>query len=119
MRQESAGRSLRTRNNHDDFCTVKTRKPHGFIEWIDYMQKNKPQTNALVVGVMVIVYGGQNAGWGIFNNHLLAQPWATGYEDKGTVFWAITSWFIAAITGFFIATIFVDRFTKMTIYVSC
>jgi phosphate/sulfate permease len=93
-------------------------KPRGIHEWIDYYQKNKPQTNALAAGVMTILYGGQHLGWGIFNNHLEAQPWAGGYEDEGTVFWIIISWFIAAIVGFGLAEIVAPRITKMTIYVS-
>lgn len=67
---------------------------------------------------MIVLYGGQHLGWGIFNNHLQAQPWAGGYEDEGTVFWAIISWFIAAIAGFAVASVAVNKISKMAIYVS-
>lgn len=86
--------------------------------WVDFYQKNKPQTNALAMGIMVMVYSGQQFAWGIFNNHLTSQPWAGGYEDEGEIFWAISSWFIAAIVGFFFTSIFfVNRKSKFTIYV--
>lgn len=92
-------------------------RPRGIHEWIDYYQKNKPQTNALAAGLMVVLYGGQQIAWGIFNNHLKSQPWAGGYEDEGTVFWAITVWFIAGIVGFLIASIVVNKCSKISIYV--
>lgn len=57
-------------------CEVKDQSPRGIFEWIDFMQKNKPQTNALAGGVMLMIYGGQSIGWGIFNDHLTVQPWA-------------------------------------------
>lgn len=100
------------------FCTFEERQPRGFLEWIDNYQKNKPQTNALVAGIMLMVCGGHSMGWGIFNNHLQAQPWAGGYEDESTVFWAIVCWFIAGIAGFAISTLVVYKISKLSIYVS-
>lgn len=104
--------------NDKGYCKSYEAKPRGIFEWVDYYQKNKPQTNALAAGVMIVLYGGQQLGWGIFNNHMQAQAWAGGYEDEGTVYWAIISWFIAAIAGFIIAALLVNKFTKMSIYVS-
>ncbi|CRK86448.1 CLUMA_CG000199, isoform A [Clunio marinus] len=92
-------------------------QPQGIIEWIDYYQKNKPQTNALAAGIMIMIYSGQQLGWGIFNNHLKAQPWAGGYEDEGSVFWVIITWFIASIVGFFFASIIVNNLSKLSIYI--
>lgn len=102
----------------NSFCTFDERRPRGIFEWIDDYQKNKPQTNALVAGVMLMVCGGQSIGWGIFNNHLQAQSWAGGYEDEFTVFWAIICWFIAGIAGFVISTVVVNKYSKISIYVS-
>lgn len=93
-------------------------KPRRIFQWIDYYKKNKPQTNALAAGIMLMIFGGQHLGWGIFNNHLKSQPWAGGYEDEGTVFWAIISWFIASIVGFFVAACVVNKCSKVSIYVS-
>lgn len=104
--------------NEKGSCKSYDVKPRDIYEWVDYYQKNKPQTNALAAGIMIVIYGGQQLGWGIFNNHMEAQPWAGGYEDEGTVFWAIISWFIAAIVGFFIAALLVNEFSKISIYVS-
>lgn len=108
--------NLKLRN---DRCTFDERKPRGFFEWIDDYQKNKPQSNAIAAGIMLMICSGHHIGWGIFNNHIQSQPWAGGYEDEGTVFWAIISWFIAGIAGFVISVIVVGRFSKISIYVSC
>lgn len=101
-----------------DCCILAANKPRGFFQWVDFYQKNKPQTNALAAGIMIMVFGGQHLGWGIFNNHLKSQPWAGGYEDEGTVFWAIISWFIASIVGFLFAAIVANEYSKISIYVS-
>lgn len=103
---------------NDRTCTFDERKPRGFFEWIDDYQKNKPQSNALAIGIMVMVCSGHQLGWGIFNSHIQAQPWAGGYEDEGTVFWAIICWFIAGIVGFAFSSIVVNNFSKISIYVS-
>lgn len=63
-------------------CEVREQKPRGCIEWFWYSQKNKPQSNALAAGLMVILFGGQNIGWGIFNDHLEIQPWSGECEKK-------------------------------------
>jgi len=57
-------------------CDAKDFKPSNILEWVDFFQKNKPQTNGLVGGIMIIIFGGQNVGWGIFNSHLRVQPWS-------------------------------------------
>jgi hypothetical protein len=87
-------------------------------DWIDFYQKNKPQTNALSMGLMVILYSGEQCAWGVFNNHLTSQPWAGGYEDEGEVSWAIASWFVASIFGFIISAKYVNKCQKISIYVS-
>jgi len=89
------------------------------MEWIDYYQKNKPQSNALVAGVLLMVCSGYSIGWGIFNNHLQAQPWAGGYEDEFTVLWAIIVWYIAGIVGFIASTLAINKTSKMSIYTFC
>jgi hypothetical protein len=43
---------------------------------------------------------------------------AGGYEDEGDIFWAIISFFIAGIVGFLIAGVAVNKFSKLSIYVS-
>jgi hypothetical protein len=98
-------------------CEIRDKNPKNIFEWIDFMQKNKPQTNALAAGIMVMTYSGQHIGWGIFNGHITEMPWAGGYEDEGTVFWALISWFIAVIAGLVVGALFVSKITKMSIYV--
>lgn len=108
---------LKSRNDEDHLLHDEA-KPRNISQWIEYCQKNKPQTNALAAGIMIMIFSGQHLGWGIFNNHLKSQPWAGGYEDEGTVFWAIISWFISSIVGFFIAAFVVNKFSKIALYVS-
>ncbi|XP_070496495.1 uncharacterized protein [Chironomus tepperi] len=98
-------------------CDAKNFNPNTVLEWVDFFQKNKPQINGLVGGIMLIVFGGQNIGWGIFNSHLRIQPWSGGYEDDGTIFWTIISWFIANIFGLIIGSFLIRRHTKMRIYI--
>lgn len=104
--------------NKEGFCSYDGVPPRGIFGWIDFYQKNKPQTNALSAGIMLMIFGGSHIGWGIFNNHLRAQPWAGGYEDEGEVFWAIICFFVAGIIGFFTAGVLVHKFSKISIYVS-
>lgn len=99
-------------------CDARDRSPKNFREWIDFVQKNKPQTNALAAGVMLMVYGGSQIGFGIFNNHIEVQPWAGGYEDTGTIFWTIVSFFIALLPGLIFGSISHNQFSKLQIYVS-
>lgn len=99
-------------------CEVRDRSPKNFLEWIDFMQKNKPQTNALAAGLMLMVFGGSQIGFGIFNNHIEVQPWSSGYEDTGTIFWTIVSFFIAMLPGLFIGASIPNHFSKLQIYVS-
>ncbi|CAG9811978.1 unnamed protein product [Chironomus riparius] len=98
-------------------CEAKDLNPKTLFEWVDFFQKNKPQINGLVAGIMLIIFGGQNVGWGIFNNHLRVQPWSGGYEDDGAIFWTIISWFIANIFGLILGSFLVCRYTKMKIYI--
>ena len=104
--------------NNGEYCTFEGVKPKGIFRWIDFYQKNKPQTNAISSGIMLMIFGGQHLGWGVFNNHIKSQPFAGGYEDDGTIFWMIISWFIAGIIGFFMASVLVHKFSKISIYVS-
>lgn len=104
-------------NTYGTGVHVTQAKPQSFRQWIEYFQKMKPQTNALSAGLVLMLFNGMHLGWGIFNNHLKAQPWAAG-EDEGLVFWSIVSWFIAAIVGFILTALFVKRTSKTTLYVS-
>lgn len=84
-----------------------------FREWIDYIQKHKPQSNALALGIFVILNGGVQCAWGIFNHHLVKER-----EDEIELAAEISSWFIAAIVGFILSAVFVTRHSKIAIYVS-
>lgn len=98
------------------YCDVNERNPKSFFEWIDFIQKNKPQTNALVLALMLMIYSGSQIGWGIFNDHL--EVIFGGFEDVGTKFYMITSFFIASIVGLFFGSLIVSRYSKIAIYVS-
>lgn len=103
---------------HSHACDFKEQNPKGFFQWIDFVQKNKPQVNALSAGIMLMIYGGSQIGWGIFNNHIEVQAWSTGFEDAGTKFYVISSFFYASVAGLVIGALIVNRYSKLTIYVS-
>jgi hypothetical protein len=65
-----------------------------------------------------MIYGGSQIGWGIFNDHIEVQPWAGGFEDAGTKFYVITSFFIASVVGLIFGSLIFSRYSKMAIYVS-
>lgn len=102
----------------DPVYNVVLKEPENIIEWIDYLQKMKPQINALVTGIMLMLFNGMHLGWGIFNNRLLTQQWSFGltfYE----IYWLIGGWFVAAIFGFVLTASMIKKTPKMTLYVSC
>lgn len=84
-----------------------------FREWIDFVQKQKPQSNALGMGMFVILNGGVQNVWGIFNHRLVHER-----EDEIELFAEISSFFIAAIVGFLLSAVFASRHSKFAIYVS-
>lgn len=84
-----------------------------FREWIDYIQKHKPQSNALALGAFVILNGGVQFASGIFNHHLVKER-----EDEIELSAEISSWFAAAIVGFILSAGIVTRHSKVAIYVS-
>lgn len=95
------------------FHNVKLKDPENILEWIDYLQKMKPQTNALVTGIMLILFNGMHLGWGIFNNSI----GSLGLQSH-EMFWLIGGWFVAAIFGFFLAASMIRKHSKITLYVS-
>lgn len=84
-----------------------------FQEWIDFVQKQKPQSNALGMGMFVILNGGVQNVWGIFNHRLVHDR-----ENEIELFAEISSWFFAAIVGFILSAVFAIRHSKFVTYVS-
>lgn len=99
------------------FYNVVLKEPENILEWIDYLQKMKPQTNAIVTGIMLMLFNGMHLGWGIFNNRLLMQNWT--YALSFDLFWLIGGWFATAIFGFVLTAFMIRKTPKMTLYVSC
>lgn len=91
-------------------------------EWFAYMQKHKPQSNALVGGIIIMIFSGQHLAWGIFNNNFGSQAWISNPmwspQIRFWLFWVVASWFIAGIVGGFIGGILVQTIKKNRIYVS-
>lgn len=102
----------------DPFYNVVSKEPENILEWIVYLQKMKPQTNALVTGATLMLFNGMHLGWGIFNNRLLSQKWSFGLTFN-EMFWLIGGWFVAAIFGFVLTASLIKKTPKMTLYVSC
>lgn len=51
-----------------------------------------------VLGLLVMVYGGMNLGWGIFNDQMYMQPWYVGERNISFEFF-VMSWFLGVIVG--------------------
>lgn len=85
-------------------------------DWVDFKQKNKPQGNSLVGGIMVMLVSGIQVGW-IINNDLLSFPWARGHSTMPVIMTYVI-FYLAALVGLYLAASVVDRLTKKNIYVS-
>lgn len=85
-------------------------------DWIEFSQKNKPQGNALVGGIMVLLVSGLQVGW-IFSNDLRNFPWAKGHSSLQVAMTYI-AFYAAAIVGLYLASLVINRLTKRNIYVS-
>lgn len=85
-------------------------------DWVDFNQKNKPQGNALVGGIFLLLATGLQVGW-IFNNDLQNFPWAKNHGSLPIIF-TYASFYIAATLGLYLASMCVNRLTKTNIYVS-
>lgn len=88
----------------------------GLTEWIDFNQKNKPQSNALAGGIFLLIASGLQVGW-IFSNELQNFPWAQNHSSLPIIF-TYASFYIAATVGLYLSSMCVNRLTKMNIYVS-
>lgn len=85
-------------------------------EWVDFHQKNKPQSNAVAGGIILMLVSGIQVGW-IFNNEMTSFPWAKGHSTLQLTF-TYVSFYIAAIAGLYLAAMTINRLTKKNIYVS-
>lgn len=85
-------------------------------DWFEFNQKNKPQSNAVSGGILIMLVTGIQVGW-IFNNELMFFPWARGHTTLQLVLTYI-SFYVAAIAGLYLAAMTVNRLTKSNIYVS-
>lgn len=85
-------------------------------DWIDFNQKNKPQSNALSGGIITMLISGMQIAW-IFNSDLQTFPWARG-ETLLLQIMTYASFYLAGILGIYAATIVIERLTKKNIYVS-
>lgn len=88
----------------------------GFSDWVEFNQKNKPQSNAISGAVFLMLVSGLHVGW-IFNNELQFFPWARGHSNFQVIL-TYVSFYVAAIGGLYLAKITIKRLTKSNIYVS-
>jgi hypothetical protein len=68
-----------------------------FKEFFDYIQKQKPQTNAIMMGCLAVVNGGMQFSWGVFNHRTVADR----KEDMELCI-IISAWFLSAVVGLFL-----------------
>lgn len=92
------------------------------LNWIDCVQKNKKQLNALIGGLFIVVFSGQHLCWGIFNRNFGSDAKFTSlFGMNDTLFWMVwlvISWFAAGCFGVYIGAKLVQSVTKLKIYVS-
>lgn len=88
----------------------------GISDWIDFNQKNKPQSNAVSGGILVMFVSGIQVGW-IFNNELISFPWARGHTTLQITL-TYVSFYVAAVAGLYLAGLTVNRLMKSNVYVS-
>ncbi|CRL01611.1 CLUMA_CG014175, isoform A [Clunio marinus] len=86
------------------------------VDWIDFNQKNKPQSNALAGGILTLLVSGIHFGW-IFNNDLISYPWAGGHSSFEKIL-TYSSFFVGGVAGLYFASLVVNRLTKSNIYFS-
>lgn len=85
-------------------------------EWIDFSQKNKPQSNALSGGLMVMLIGGLQMGW-IFVGDFSKLSWTIG-ESNRMIIMTFLSFYATMIFGLYVASVLSNRLTKNSVYVS-
>lgn len=85
-------------------------------DFFEFSQKNKPQSNALAGGIMVLLVSGMQIGW-IFDNSVHLLSW-TDSRSTPMVNFAYMSFYIAGILGLMSASATINRLTKRNIYVS-
>uniref|UniRef100_A0A1L8DEN6 Putative transporter major facilitator superfamily n=1 Tax=Nyssomyia neivai TaxID=330878 RepID=A0A1L8DEN6_9DIPT len=83
--------------------------------WCERNQKNKPQSNSVGAGIMMMLVSGLHIGWSIGSPNLRLQVWFVNVPD-GEVLLALCSWFGGAIIGSFIALFILPMWEKKTIY---
>lgn len=88
----------------------------GCMDYLEFTQKNKPQGNALVGGIIVLLVSGMQIGW-IFDNQIHKLPWSEGHSSLAVSI-AFIMFYVSAIIGLFAASVTINRLTKSNIYVS-
>ena len=86
-------------------------------DWVEFSQKNKPQSNALSGGIILMLVTGLQVSW-IFSSEILKFPWVKNHSSV-EIFFAFATFYIAAAIGLYSASITIDRLTKSNVYVSC
>lgn len=101
-------------NDQENLSTKNVRKKLQSIkDFGDFCGKQKPQTNAIMMGALAVVNGGMQYGWGIFNHQTVANR-----EEDEELYIVISSWFLTAVVGLFISALLVTKLSKQSIYVS-
>lgn len=84
-------------------------------DWFEFTQKNKPQGNSLVGGILVLAVAGLQNGW-IYNSQLHHFKWAENHSTFQIVS-TYVGFYITAIAGLYMAMLIIDRLSKRDIYV--
>ncbi|KAG4076838.1 hypothetical protein HA402_004440 [Bradysia odoriphaga] len=85
------------------------------LSYCEFHQKNKPQSNSVAGGILLLFVSGMHTGWGIWRIQL-TEPWTFNSFDVGLFQFLFMSWFVFAVVGSVVGAVLVTRLTKKSIY---
>ncbi|GAB0088059.1 uncharacterized protein DMENIID0001_024390 [Sergentomyia squamirostris] len=105
-------------NSQDDRSEQISHQPTSHarvVNWCERQQKNKPQSNSVGAGIMIMLVSGLHIGWSIGSPNLKLQVWFENVPD-GEIILALSSFYIGAIIGSLIVIFLLPMWEKKTIY---
>ncbi|XP_037033403.1 low-affinity glucose transporter HXT3-like [Bradysia coprophila] len=82
------------------------------LSYCEYMQKNKPQSNSVAGGLLVLGAGGYHIGWLLWN---VFKP----HFSTTTLFFQFSCWYFGSIIGNILGAVIVTKWQKKNVYYAC
>lgn len=105
IRSDLEPRFISTNSNSDWGRNVK-------LSYCEYMQKNKPQSNSLAGGLLILGAGGYHIGWLLWN---VLKP----HYGPTTLFFQFAFWYFGCIIGNILGAVIVTKWQKKNVYYLC